>query len=235
MIETLQVILEGVAARLRYQATTYLPSLLAALIILVGAWLVALLTRWVLTRIFKGMAADRFLRRSGLAFMLDRSGRLRATRLVAQAAYWLILIAGFLTGLSVFDTDLTTQITQGFVFLLPRLVLGGLILLAGVWLSQYLSRSALVWAVNEGLPSPRRLAVAVRTLVMFVAVVVTADYLNFARHIFLAAFVILVGGAVLAASLAFGLGGRDAMRRWVEQRRTPPEERAEERSLWNHL
>ncbi|MCS6954450.1 MAG: hypothetical protein RMK57_14415 [Bryobacterales bacterium] len=235
MIDTLQVILEGVAARLHYQATTYLPSLLAALIILAGAYILAVLARWLLTRICKGMAADRFLRRSGLAFMLDRSGRLRATRLAAQGAYWLILIAGFLTGLSVFDTDLTTQITQRFVFLLPRLVLGGLILLAGVWLSQYLSRSALVWAVNEGLPSPRRLAVAVRILVMFIAVAVTADYLNFARHIFLAAFVILVGGAVLAASLAFGLGGRDAMRRWLEQRRAPTEERTEERSVWNHL
>ena len=234
MIETMQQVLEGVLARLKYQATTYLPSLLAALIILLGAYIAALVARWVLNRIFKGIAVDRFLRRSGLAFMLDRSGRLRATRLVSESVYWLILLGGFLTGLSVFNTDLTTQITQSFVFLLPKLVVAGLILLAGVWLSQFLGRGTLVWAVNEGVPSPRKLAGAVRVAIMFVTVVVAADQLNFARTVFLAAFIILMGGAVFAASLALGLGGRDAASRYFHERAEAREERGE-RSLWNHL
>lgn len=234
MIETLQKVLEGVLDRLKYQTTTYLPSLLAALIILLGAYVAAVLARWLLTRIFKGIAVDRFLRRSGLAFMLDRSGRLRATRLVSEAAYWLILLAGFLTGLSVFDTDLTTQMTQSFVFLLPKIVVAGLILLAGVWLGQYFGRGTLVWAVNEGVPSPRKLAGAVRIVVMFVAVVVAADQLNFARGVFLAAFIILMGGAVLAVSLALGLGGKDAAKRYFQEKTETSGEGAE-RSLWTHL
>ena len=160
MIETLQEILHGVLERLRYQAITYLPPLLAALIILLGAYLSAILARRLLNRIFKGIAVDRFLRRSGLAFMLDRSGRLRATRIASETAYWLILVAGFLTGLSVFDTTLTSQMTESFIFLLPKLVVAGLILLAGVWLSQYLGRGMLVWAVNEGVQSSRKLAAA---------------------------------------------------------------------------
>jgi hypothetical protein len=234
MIETMQQVLEGVLERLQYQATTYLPSLLAAVIILLGAYVLAVIARWLLNRIFKGIAVDRFLRRSGLAFMLDRSGRLRATRLVAETTYWLILLVGFLTGLSVFDTDLTTQMTQSFVFLLPKLVVAGLILLAGVWLSQYFGRSTLVWAVNEGIPSPRKLAGAVRIVIMFVAVVVAADQLNFARNVFLAAFIILLGGAALAASLALGLGGREATGRYFREKAELSEERTE-RSLWNHL
>ncbi len=234
MIETLQEILQGVLSRLRFQATTYLPSLLAAVITLLGAYLAAVLVRWLLNRIFKGIAVDRFLRRSGLAFMLDRSGRLRATRLVSETVYWLILLTGFLTGLSIFDTDLTAQITQSFVFLLPKLVVAGLILLGGVWLSQYFGRGTLVWAVNESVPSPRKLAGAVRIVTMFVAVVVAADQLNFARSVFLAAFVILIGGAVLAASLALGLGGRDAARKYFQEKSETAKE-AGDRSLWTHL
>jgi hypothetical protein len=176
---------------------------------------------------------DRFLRRTGVAYMIDGAGRLRATRIVAESAYWVILVAGFLTGLSVFDTDLTTQMIQTFVLLLPKLVLAGLILLGGVWLSQYLGRSMLVWAVNENLPSPRKLAGTIRIVVLFVAVVVAAEYLDFASNVFLAAFIILIGGAALAASLALGLGGRDAARRFFEDRRA--EEESQARSLWNHL
>ena len=234
MIETLREILHGVLERLRYQAITYLPPLLAALIILLGAYLSAVLARRLLNRIFKGIAVDRFLRRSGLAFMLDRSGRLRATRIASESAYWLILVAGFLTGLSVFDTTLTTEITESFIFLFPKLLVAGLILLSGAWLSQYLGRGMLVWAVNEGVPSSRKLAAAVRVVTMFVAVVVAADQLNFARSVFLAAFVILIGGGALAASLALGLGGREAARRYFMDKQQSVRDESE-RSLWTHL
>jgi len=234
MIETMRVVLEALLGRLRYEITTYLPAVLAALIILLGAYLTAVAVRWLLNRIFKGVAADRFLRRSGLAFMLDSSGRLRATRIVAETVYWLILLAGFLTALSAFGTELTSLMIHNFVLLLPKLAVAGLILLAGFWSGHYLGRSALVWAVNENMPHPRRIAGAVRLVIMFVAVVAAADHLNFARGVFLAAFVILLGGSALAASLALGLGGRDAARRYLEDN-TPRAEDNHTKSLWNHL
>ncbi|MBK5294644.1 MAG: hypothetical protein JJE04_23555 [Acidobacteriia bacterium] len=233
MIEILRNVLEAALERLRYHVTTYLPSLLAALTLVLAAYLTAVLARWVIYRIFKGLAIDKFLRQSGIAFMVDSSGRLRATRLVAETVYWCILLSGVLVGVNVFGTDLTTQFIQSFIFLLPKLVVAGLILLAGAWLGQYLGRSMLVWAVNEGFPSPRRLAALVRILIMFVAVVVAADQLNFARSVFLAAFIILVGGAVLAASLAIGLG-RGGVQRFFEEKREQTGESGE-RSLWTHL
>jgi hypothetical protein len=233
MVETLKKVLEGALERLHYHVTTYLPSLLAALTLVLGAYLTAVLVRWVIYRIFKGLSMDKFLRQSGIAFMVDSSGRLRATRLVAETVYWGILLSGVLVGVNVFDTDLTSQIIQSFVFLLPKLFVAGLILLAGAWLAQYLGRSMLVWAVNENFPSPRRLAVVVRILIMFVAVVVAADQLNFARSVFLAAFIIFLGGAVLAASLAIGLG-RAGLQRFVEEKREGAGESGE-RSLWSHL
>lgn len=235
MIETLRAVLQGVLERLYKYVTIYLPSLLAAVILFLAAYLMAVFARWLLYRIFKGPTIDRFLRRSGVAFMLDPSGRLRATRLVAETVYWCILLSGFLLAVSAFDTDITTQLVQNVVFLMPKLVVAGLILLGGAALAQYLGRSMLVWAVNEDFPSPRRLATLVRIVIMFVAVVVAADQLDFARSVFLAAFVILVGGGVLAVSLVVGLGGGWAFRRYLEEKRQKDKEDSPERSLWSHL
>jgi hypothetical protein len=233
MIEVLRKVLEGALERLHHQLTTYLPSLLAALTLVLGAYAIAVLVRWLIYRIFKGRTIDKFLRQSGVAFLVDPSGRLRATRLVAETAYWSVMLVGVLLGLNVFGTDLTTRMVQSFVFLLPKLLVAGLILLGGTWLGHYLGRSMLVWAVNENFPSPRRLAAVVRILIMFVAVVVAADQLNFARNVFLAAFIIFVGGAVLAASLAVGLGGRGVSRfLWERGEQTSD---SAERSLWSHL
>jgi hypothetical protein len=234
MVRTLQTVLESMLDRLYKYVTIYLPSLLAALILFLGAYLMAVVARWVLYRIFKGPAIDKFLRQSGLAFMIDPSGRLRATRIVAETVYWGFLLSGFLLGLSVFDTDITTQIIQSLVFLMPKLVMAGLILLAGAWLGHYLGRSMLVWAVNESIPGARRLSVLVRIVVMFVAVVVAADQLDFARSVFLAAFIILVGGGVLTASLAVGFHGA-GLRRLLQGQQEQQTEDNRERSLWNHL
>ena len=234
MVETMRKVLEGVLERLSFHITTYLPSILAALVFFVGAFLTAVVARWLLYKIFKGLTMDKFLRQSGLAFMLDPSGRLRATKLVAEGVYWCLLLSGLLVSLSVFRTDITTQIVQSFVFLLPKLVVAGLILLAGAWLARYLGRSVLVWSVNEGLPIPRRLAMGVRVVIMFVAVVVAADQLNFARNVFLAAFIILVGGAVLTASLAVGIGSGSGVRRFLLSRQEQPEDSPED-SVLSHL
>ncbi len=234
MLEILQKVLQGAADRLHYHITTYLPSLLAALTLILSFYVAAVLARWILHKIFKGLTIDKFLRQSGVAYMIDRSGRLRASRLVAETAYWSLLLSGLLMGLSVFNTNLTTHMIEGFVFLLPKLLVAGLILLVGAWLSQYLGRSFLVWAVNEDLPTPRRLASVTRVLIMFVSIVVAADYLNFARSVFFAAFVILVGGAVLTACIAVAIAAGGGLRRMIEDRRLHGEERGE-RSLWSHL
>jgi len=234
MIGTSQGILQSAMERLSGQVSRTLPPLLAALTIILAACVLATLVRWLLTRAFKGAAADRFIRESGLYSILDHTGKIECAPLVARGAYWLILLGGLLTGLSAFDTDLTTQMVEGAVLLLPKLVIAALILLLGAWLAQFLGRTVLVWTVNEGFPSARRLAVAVRTGLFFLSVVVAANVLDFAAGVFLAAFVIFAGGAVLAASLALGLGGRDAVHRFLTQK-PDTAETEKELATWRRL
>ena len=234
MIKALQHILEGALDRLSQQITAILPGLLAGLTILLVAYMLARFAHWLLVRIFKGIALDRFLLRSGLSTMLDRSGGLRATSLVAQGTYWVILLLGLLTALSAFDTNLSSEIIEALIFLFPKVVTAALIVLGGAWLAQYLGRSTLVWAVNEGIPAPRRLAGAVRVAIVFVSVVVAAVQLNFASNVFFAAFVLLFGGGILALSLALGLGCREWVHRYFQEKNWQTEDRME-RSLRDQL
>jgi hypothetical protein len=231
MLSTLQQIMEQALQRLAHPAVQFLPPLIAGLLILLGAFLIARLLRWLLASTIKLAGLDRFLVQSGLASLLGFSGRIRASRLVAGAAYWITLAIGLLTALNAFDTSLTSRMVETVILLFPKIVTAAVILLVGLWLGQYLGRSMLVWACNEGVPYPRRLAGGVRMLIVFIAVVVAADYLEFARSVFLAAFLIVVGGAVLAASIAAGLGAHTAIRRRLE---TQPEVE-HEKTLWNHL
>jgi hypothetical protein len=234
MISTIENIFRMALARLSHTVTTFVPPLLAGLTILVVSFGIARLVRWLLNRLFKGNAVDRFLHQSGISSIYDPAGRLRATRIVSTCAYWIVLGAGLLTALNAFDTSLSSQIVETAVFLFPKLVTAGAILLAGIWLARYLSQGALVWASNEGIHNCRRLAAAVRVVVVFVAIVVAADHLNFARNVFLAAFILLVGGGALAASIAIGFSARGAAERWLGARRESESGEAD-RPVWHHL
>lgn len=233
MIRTLQEVAQRAFERAASQIIAYIPPLLVALAILGVAFILARLVRWAISRAFKGAGLDRFLTDSGIwsVFALER--RLQVAPLVAAGAYYLVLLMGVLAAINVFDTKLTGQIVEGTVLLFPKLITAGVILLLGIWLGQFLGRGALVWASNEEIPRPRRVAAAVRTAVVFVSVVVASDALGFAPRVFFAAFIIVGGGVVLAASLALGLGARVAVQRWLWTETSYKDER--EDSLYHHL
>jgi uncharacterized membrane protein len=86
-----------------------------------------------------------------------------------------------------------------------------------------LARSALIGAVNMQIRSARLLSLAVKWLVLLVTVAMALDHLGIGRTVLLLAFAILLGGIVLAAALALGLGARDVVGRALErQLREPP-------------
>lgn len=240
MIEVLKEIILGALRRLVDQARSELPPLLAALTILLIAILLAKCARMLMTRLFKGITADRWLQRSGISSLIDRSGTLRASRVAAEAAYWTILLLGCVAALNAFGNQITVRIAEAAVLLVPRLVAAGLIILAGFWIGQYSGRSALVWAVNRGLPFPRDLACLVRRLVVFAAIVVAAETAGFAGTVFLAAFLLVVGAIAFAAALAIGPASRDVVRNLLARPGTSDfhgagHEGVAEHSTWNHL
>ena len=179
------------------------------------------------------------MRESGLAAVIDSRGALSASRIATQAVYWIVLTISAVAALHVVGAQVTIWIVAGIVSLVPRLAGGAAIVIGGMWLGLYLSRGTLIWAVNEGLPAPRKLAVAVRVLIVFAAVAVAADMVNLGGGLFRAVFIVVLGGVVLSASLAIGLGSRDVVRRYFEERMAPARvqhgEVPDDQNVWNQL
>ncbi len=233
MIASLERIMADAFARLAEPAAAFLPRLIAAVLILGLGVLVAVLFRRIAAGTVKAAGVDRFLTQSGLASLLGLSGRFRTSRVVAGTVYWIIIGATILMSLSALNTALTSRLIEGAIVLLPKLVTAGVIVLAGLWIGQYVGRSTLVWASNEGIRRPRMVASAVRAAVIVVAVVAAADELNFARMVFLSGFIILFAGA--AAGLAVGLATLAKRHFAPSPDRVDPPELEPEKSFWDHL
>ena len=111
---------------------------------------------------------------------------------------------------------LQEQISRLFQFL-PEVFVGILILFLGLMTANFLSRAALLAAVNAGYPSPRILSGSIRFVIWILAISMTLEELGVARETVISAFSIIFGALMLGLAIAFGLGGQDLARKSLEK------------------
>ena len=210
--------------RLARQLAQVVPVLVTAfLILLVGAALAYLVRRLTYGALVL-LKFDRLVAGTGLSGAVERTALFRSPSefgaRVAQGTIWVFII---LFALSAAGTEVTDELVARFVNYVPDFVTAVLVLLLGSAISQFLSRSALLAAVNAQWPGARFIAGGVRVLLMSLTVVVALEQLRIGRTALLVSFAILFAGIVIAGAIAFGLGGRDLARELLESRvKAPP-------------
>ncbi len=76
----------------------------------------------------------------------------------------------------------------------------------------------LLGAVNADLPSPRLISWAMRTMIILFVVSMAFEELGVGSRTVIVAFALTFGSLMLGLALAFGLGGKDLARKYLERR-----------------
>jgi hypothetical protein len=199
------------------QIANFLPGALVALLLLLTAFVIALLARTLLLRALRGLDFDRRTEHWGLPASMALPSSTGLSQTVVRVVYWTILILGLLISLTALNATIPSQLALSVFEYLPHLLAALMILIVGAVVARFMARSALIGAVNMQIQSARLLSLAVKWLVLLVAGAMALDHLGIGRSVLLLAFSILFGGIVLAASLAVGLGARDVVGRSLER------------------
>lgn len=197
---------------------TFLPNLLAMLVILLVGILLARVVRIVFVRFLAAIKFDSWSDRMGVTSLL-RKGDLWAKPSLALGAiiFWLLIIVVLMAGLNALKINAIDQLVAQFFMYLPRAFSAILILVIGYVLAGFLSRAVLIAAVNSGFHFAKLLAEAIRLLLTVLILAMVLEQLQVAPGIVLAAFSIVFGGIVAALAISFGVGGIDAARRMIER------------------
>lgn len=204
----------------------FIPRLMAALAVVAVGWLLAVVVRAVLKRFLRAIRFDARCERTGFAMLLGKAEiPWPPGETLGHCASWVILLSALIFSLSALGIAVLDQMVSAFFLYLPNLALAGVILVVGFMAANFLSRAALLAAINRELPPARFLAETVRTLTGLLATTMALEQLGIARSTVTATFAIAFGGLVLGLALAFGLGGRHLAREYLERRfhRKPPE------------
>ena len=204
----------------------FLPSLLTGIVVfLIGlglAWLVKLLV----VRLVKLLKLDTTLTRSGVTDALQKMAvKDTPAKLIGRTFFWLVTFIFFVLALKVMKVPVIDQLLEKLLLFLPNIFVALIILTIGWLLGNFLGRATLIASVNVGIKLSSQLSRGVKGIILLFAFVMAFEQLGIGRNTVIAAFTIAFGGAVLALALAFGLGGKDLARTFLEKRfKKPPDE-----------
>jgi len=209
--------LEQVYGNLVHMIAEFLPRFLVMLIIIVIGLLVAFVLKYILRALLGLTKLDRVSDDAGASRVLRMAHLPPMTELLSRSIFWVTWIGFILVGLSVLGVaGLQEQISRLFQFL-PEVFVAILILFLGAVIANFLSRTALLAAVNAGHPSPKILSWSIRFVIWILAISMTLEELGVARRTAISAFSIIFGATMLGLAIAFGLGGQDLARKCLER------------------
>jgi small-conductance mechanosensitive channel len=217
MRQTILLGLEQAYSNLVHMIADFLPRFLVMLIIIVLGLVVAFVLKYILRAVLGLTKLDRVSEEAGASRLLRIAHLPSMTVLLSRSIFWVTWFGFILIGLSVLGVaGLQGQISRLLQFL-PEVFVGILILFLGLMTANFLSRTALLAAVNAGYPSPRILSGSIRFVIWILAISMTLEELGVARQTVISAFSIIFGALMLALAIAFGFGGQDLARQSLER------------------
>lgn len=197
---------------------TFLPNLLAMITILIIGFLIAWIIKKLIFRFLKAVQFDKVSEQWGLVEALSKGGLTYSpASLLSRFFYWVIVLITLIMGINALDVPATQNFIAQFFNYLPHLFAAILILIVGYLIAIFLGQAALIAAVNAQMESARLLGRSVRWFIIILSLTMALYHLGIAEKVIIAAFTIIFGGIVLALSIAFGWGGRELAKDFLER------------------
>jgi hypothetical protein len=205
----------------------FLPRVLSMVVVIVAGFLIALVLKVIVRRIFGIASFRKYCDSAGLTRMMRKAALPPPVEFLGQIVFWVVWIVFIVLGVDALGIGaLREQISRFFLFL-PQIFVAMVVLFIGLLIANFFSRATLLAAANANYPSARLLASLVRLLIIIFFVTMAMEQIGLGRRVVLIAFSIAFGAVMMGTAIAFGLGGRDVARRFLERQFVNKEEPTE--------
>jgi Conserved TM helix len=196
----------------------YLPRFIVMLIIALIGWIIAYLLKIFVRSLLRVTKFSKLSENAGATELLHQAALPSSTELASRFVFWVAWVGFVLLGVSVLGIAGLQEYISRFFLFLPRLFVALVILFFGFVAATFVSRAALLAAVNANFRSSRMLSAAIRILISIFTLSMVFEVLGVAEQTVLIAFATVFGAAMLGLAIAFGLGGKDLAREFLEKR-----------------
>ena len=192
------------------QLASFVPQLLAAMVLLFVGWLIANLVRTGVMKLLDILHFDSLAEKTGIeAFLKQGHLDVSLSRILAKLAYWVIILIVIVTVANSLGLHMVAELFNKVVLYIPNIIVAILVLVFGILVARFINRMAFAYLNNIGVQGALTISTLAEYAVIIFVIFVALEQLAIGTTLLTAAFQIGFGAIGLAFALAFGLGGRE--------------------------
>jgi small-conductance mechanosensitive channel len=185
----------------------FVPHLVGAMVVLVAAFVAALLLQRLMAHFLEGVGLDDLFESTGAANTLWQLGYEGGpSRLLGVVLFWGIMLAGVAGALSLLGLSSLEHTMDQIINLSGRALVALVILIAGVmsagWLAELVAREA----EGAGLRGPNIFRRVVFSAIVAIATLLAAEQLGLETYVLILLAIVVLATVGLVAALALGQG-----------------------------
>ena len=205
----------------------FLPKLIIAVLVVIVGWLIGAALSKVVSQIVKAIKLDKALEAAGARDLVRRSGfELNSGVFLGELVKWFVIVVSFVAIFDILGLQDVNYFLQGVVLgYIPQVIAAVLILLVAVVVATALQKTVIASAKAAGFASASLLGAVTKWAIWIFAFLAALFQLNIAATFIQTLFTGFVVALSLALGLAFGLGGRDSAKEYVEKLRNEVRDR----------
>ncbi|MDD1660846.1 MAG: hypothetical protein LUQ49_00095 [Methanomicrobiales archaeon] len=196
-----------------YSAITFVPSILAAIIILLIGWVVGRLLGRIISKALDKIGVDDALRKTSLGKAIEQSGT-TVVHFFDLVVRWFVYLIAFVAAANVLQLAFLTNLLADFVVYLPHIIMFLIILFAGFILVDYFADLVAGWGKTQNIEFLGLIILLLRVFFYFVIIILALSQLLIDLTIIYTfvtpiAWGVGIGiGAGIAVFIAYGLKDR---------------------------
>ena len=199
---------------------SFLPSLIVALVVVIVGWVVAAALGRVIWQVVAAVHVDQLFERLGFRKPLERAGlKLNTGKFLGELVKWFLILVFFMAAADILGLTEVTSFLQLVLSYIPNIVVAVLILLAGAAFANFLQKLVKASADTAGLAHTGFVGSVTKWTVLIFALFAALDQLGVARTFIITLLQGFVAMLAIAGGLAFGLGGQNAARSFLDKLR----------------
>lgn len=197
---------------------TFVPKLLGFLLILLVGWIVASALAKVVTLLLRKVGFDRIGNRIGLTRFEQQMGlKMDTAGILGRIVYWFVFLIFLVPAVDALGLTTVSNLLGQVIGYIPNVFVAILVLFLGMLAATFVADIVRGATASARVGNPNIFANIARYAILGFVVIVALEQLQIATALLNILFTAIMGATALAFGLAFGLGGQQTAKRYLDR------------------
>lgn len=217
-IQDLGLVLSESLMGLWYGFITFIPGLILAIILFIVGWVVGSVVGKAIAQVIAITKVDKLFESAGAEEIFTRMGiKLNVGKFFGVIVKWFIIVVFLMASLQIVGLTQVNDFLRSAVLLyLPRVVIAAIVLILATIIADTMQKLVLASAKAANINSANMLGSITKYAIWGFAIIISLSEIGIASSFMQILFTGLIAALALAGGLAFGLGGKEAASRAID-------------------